>query len=698
MNSLLALAGTTSLLGARPGTASFEQLEERIPGFGVLQNFFKSWLGVDLTTVLTAAALMGAASSGVRTIQASGSKVYWWIIRFLTASISIAGKDRLNREVLNWLGAHVLTTKGTRVLTAHSETIQTDAWHHRRVLERNDYHHEKRVPVQYLPTFGATWFIHGRNLFMVRRILTTSSHYKSAWGNQTPDEYSGAPQGDEPLVVMCLGRSVEPIKKFLDSCRVFADKQREAFVTVRASKARSYEESWDTTILRPLRPLETVHFDEKIKAELVADLENYLDPSTRKFYNGRGIPYRRGYLFYGPPGTGKTSLSLALAGMFGLELYLLHVPSVSDDRSLEKLFAALPPRCMVLLEDIDAVGIKRRPGKSDDSDDEKDDKDSDSEEERNLPSSRCTLAGLLNVLDGVASQEGRIVLMTSNFAEKLDKALVRPGRVDRIIYLGNISPRSSELMFMRMYSRNDEGQAPAGTVAKIPEAELTQLALSFSKEIPDEVLTPAQLQGYLLNYREAPVEAAANIRAWVAEERRIMDAAKEKARKAAEKRRKRRRENKLKAYAKMASQMGNGLGSDAELEALERRVQNEKMKRHLQAQKKNEPQKTNGKTQVKAPVTAVGKRPLPGNAASTNGVQETRTTVPSRESAAERVLAGNAASTNGIQETQKETDDNGEARGSESTAQETEKTVGDPSSPLESLSNGDKITAEKTES
>ncbi|KAK0624094.1 BCS1 N terminal-domain-containing protein, partial [Immersiella caudata] len=581
MNSLLALAGTTSLLGARPGTTSFDQLEERIPGFGVLQNFFKSWLGVDLTTVLTAAALMGAASSGARAIQASGSKVYWWIIRFLTASISIAGRDRLNREVLNWLGAHVLTSKGTRVLTAHSETIQSDAWHYRRSSERNDYHHEKRVPVQYLPTFGTTWFFFDRSLFMVRRVLTSSSHYKNAWGNQTPDEYSGAPQGDEPLVVMCLGRSVGPIKKYLEACRVFADKQREAFVTVREAKGRGYgDESWDVTILRPLRPLDTVHFDEKTKSELIADIENYLDANTRKFYNSRGIPYRRGYLFHGPPGTGKSSLSLALAGRFGLELYLVQIPTVSDDKLLERLFAALPPRCMVLLEDIDAVGIKRRPGKSDDSDEDNDDSDSDPDDDRRT-NSRCTLAGLLNVLDGVASQEGRIVLMTSNFAQELDKALVRPGRVDRIIYLGNISQRSSELMFLRFYSREGDGPRPADKVAQIPEAKLTQLALDFSSAIPEGIFTPAQLQGYLLNHREDPVGAAACIGKWVAEEKKIIDDAKEKARRAAERRRKKRRESKLRALARMANQ-SKDLDSDAELEALEQKIKREMAKKQTQ--------------------------------------------------------------------------------------------------------------------
>lgn len=54
------------------------------------------------------------------------------------------------------------------------------------------------------------------------------------------------------------------------------------------------------------------------------------------------------------------------------------------------------------------------------------------------------LAGLLNVLDGVVDTPGRLVVMTSNHPELLDPALIRPGRVDRIIYLGYLQPQAAE--------------------------------------------------------------------------------------------------------------------------------------------------------------------------------------------------------------------------------------------------------------
>ena len=83
-------------------------------------------------------------------------------------------------------------------------------------------------------------------------------------------------------------------------------------------------------------------------------------PATARWYANRGIPYRRGYLFHGPPGTGKTSLAFALAGFFGLHIYAVSLlDSTLTEEELGTLFKDLPPRCIVLLEDIDVAGLAR---------------------------------------------------------------------------------------------------------------------------------------------------------------------------------------------------------------------------------------------------------------------------------------------------------------------------------------------------
>lgn len=505
-----------------PSDRSAQSLLRRTtPGFGFLQKFFSTWFNLDLTTLAVILTVFGAISQGTQQLKGVALHIYRWITRFFTASVSIPGSDRLNREVLNWLGAQVLTRQDTRILTAHSAPAENDAWDFRRV-ERDDYHHEKRMPIQYLPTFGTTWFIHEGRVFLVRRIADQRQPVPKGPGlgldigfnTESPDQYVVPPNGTEPLLVMCLGRSVHPIKRFLDTCREFAEKQRESFVTVRASRGHF----WDSTILRPIRPLHTVHMDKKIKGDLVKDIEGYLKPATRRFYTERGIPYRRGYLLYGPPGTGKTSLSLALAGRFGLELYIMHVPSLSGDAELERLFTELSPQCIVLLEDIDTAGMKRK------SQDEAERAETERKLRGGTQSGHCTLSGLLNVLDGVASQEGRIVLMTSNAAADLDEALVRPGRIDIMIYMGHIDGDAAEEMFLRMYEpdKNEEPN-PAETCARLEPELLHKLAKDFGARLMPGIFTPAQLQGFLLVHRGQPEAALAQFGSWMQTEKLKME-------------------------------------------------------------------------------------------------------------------------------------------------------------------------------
>lgn len=171
--------------------------------------------------------------------------------------------------------------------------------------------------------------------------------------------------------------------------------------------------------------------------------------------------------------------------------------------------------------------------KENDGEKEKGDVEDDSDDDSEFGDSTnrktgCTLSGLLNVLDGVSSQEGRILFMTSNVAHRLDKALIRPGRIDRMIYLAEMSKDSARLMFLRMYSRGNSGPSVDGSV----DEKLEKLALEFERAVPDKIFTPAQLQGYMLKHRQDPAAAVAGISTWIADETVMKEEAKKRAKKA----------------------------------------------------------------------------------------------------------------------------------------------------------------------
>ena len=117
---------------------------------------------------------------------------------------------------------------------------------------------------------------------------------------------------------------------------------------------------WDRVSSRPFRLIDTVLFNPKQKTKVVEDINKYLYPSSPRQYANRDILYRRSYLFYGPPRTGKTSLSFALTGVFRLDIFYISLlkPTFTES-NLNQLFNNLPRRYIVLLEDINTVGLLR---------------------------------------------------------------------------------------------------------------------------------------------------------------------------------------------------------------------------------------------------------------------------------------------------------------------------------------------------
>ena len=176
-----------------------------------------------------------------------------------------------------------------------------------------------------------------------------------------------------------------------------------------------------------------------------------------------GIPYRRGYLLHGPPGSGKSSFIQALAGSLGYDICLLNLSErgLADDK-LFHLLSNAPERSIILMEDVDAAFNKRVQT----SEDGYVAKFFSYEIALQLNGrglmmsffslcaryqSSVTFSGFLNALDGVASGEERIIFLTTNHMEKLDPALIRPGRVDLACLIDDASPSQAKRLFTRFY-------------------------------------------------------------------------------------------------------------------------------------------------------------------------------------------------------------------------------------------------------
>lgn len=193
---------------------------------------------------------------------------------------------------------------------------------------------------------------------------------------------------------------------------------------------------------------------------LVSDLEEFLSAETAAFYQDHGIPYKRSYLFYGVPGAGKTSMIQALAGRFGRNLcYLCPThPELSDD-SLKSAIERVPENAIVVLEDVDALFGKKRENKT--------------------QQSPLTFSGLLNALDGVGNHNGMVFVLTTNFKDQLDAALIRDGRVDLRVRFDYCTAEQMEKLFDIFYPPKELPNLDCSSAAEAADADPEIAALEL---------------------------------------------------------------------------------------------------------------------------------------------------------------------------------------------------------------------------
>ncbi|KAK8015807.1 hypothetical protein PG991_008695 [Apiospora marii] len=368
------------------------------------------------------------------------------VVSSVTSSIVVRQTDTVALEVIKWIMVHIVLPRRPKTLLAVSNkpmylTNDKDGDHgYGLCYGMSNNKKEKKSPrqdpneIRYYPGQHKAWFFRGWRLFMV----------------QMPKDPGGQ---EQRLEISTLGFSCQPIMDFMDECRAWAAASERTADHIRIYMTSKYG-SFSKVIHMPLRGLDTIYLDEKLKQDLLDDMANYLHPESERYYREKGNPYRRGYLLHGPPGTGKSSLVNALAGHFDLPVYTVDLGSVDDDISLQQMFKSIQPRSIVLLEDIDANQIAT----------------SRKYLARFSGGASITLSGLLNTLDD---------------------ALKRPGRADRHFYIGPLTKRSAKDMFLHQLG-DDHGNTSRDGQSDIGDkALLEEMADKFSQSIPEDLITPA---------------------------------------------------------------------------------------------------------------------------------------------------------------------------------------------------------------
>ena len=293
----------------------------------------------------------------------------------------------------------------------------------------------------------------------------------------------------ETIKFTCLGNNKEIFSQMLNHAKDLELTKHDGKTVIYEPRTNDWEPFGEP---RRRRQFDSVILDSNIAESILKDVQEFLD--SREWYAQRGVPYRRGYLLHGPPGCGKTSYIMALAGKLEYDICQMNLSnSALSDERLSYMLNVAPPRSFILLEDVDAAFLSRE--------------DVDFSKSAYQGLGRVTLSGILNVLDGVASSEERLLFMTTNYPEKLDPALTRPGRVDMKVYIGHATDSQLSRAFERFYPPLAGGPTGKDFVKSI-EIARTEFKLPRQKKIE---LSMADVQSYFLLYKDKPLLAIKSV-------------------------------------------------------------------------------------------------------------------------------------------------------------------------------------------
>jgi hypothetical protein len=247
------------------------------------------------------------------------------------------------------------------------------------------------------------------------------------------------------------------------------------------------------------RTFGNVFFEQREKVK--NHVEFFLN--RKDWYEKKGIPYTLGFMFHGEAGTGKTSTIKAIANTARRHIINVQLSQIKTKEQLRHLFFndeihvsdgtkteryTIPVHeRLYVIEDIDAMGdtvLERKWKKPIVEEKKKTAEDAWmqarlDEEDTVEP---IDLSFLLNLLDGTLEASGRILCISSNFPERIDKALIRPGRIDMIVHFRKCNRDILRQMVDSFYDQTFEDWTDDNMNYKWSPAEVNQILFRNFKE------------------------------------------------------------------------------------------------------------------------------------------------------------------------------------------------------------------------
>ncbi|XP_027125804.1 AAA-ATPase At3g28580-like [Coffea arabica] len=257
-----------------------------------------------------------------------------------------------------------------------------------------------------------------------------------------------------------------------------------------------HRSSWSYILFDHPATFETLAMEPEKKAKIIEDLLTFKD--SKDFYARIGKAWKRGYLLYGPPGTGKSTMIAAMANLLEYDIYDLELTSVAGNTELRRLLTETTGKSIIVIEDIDCsldlTGQRKKVAGKNPPDVKKDTGKSSKSGDKGESSgtgtgSKVTLSGLLNFIDGLWSAccGERIIVFTTNHADKLDPALTRRGRMDMHIELSYCSFEAFKVLAMNYLQLEDHPLFQSiRNLMEVTEITPADVAESLMPKSPDQ--------------------------------------------------------------------------------------------------------------------------------------------------------------------------------------------------------------------